>query len=391
MIDLVSSVLAASVGVGQSFLTYAVPFVFVLSIVVFFHELGHFLVARWCGVAVETFSIGFGKALFSWKDKHGTRWQVAWLPLGGYVKFVGDANAISAPGEGEGREAVTEEEAARRAAAGHFHFKPVGQRSLVVAAGPVANFILAIVIFAATFAIVGEQRTLPVVGAVEPGSAAEAAGFAPQDRVLSINGGKIDSFEDMVRAVALSGGSVLTIDVARDGQVVELKAAPRAESQEDPFYGPVYRLGIKSDPEGNGYYVRFGPIAAIAKGVEQTGLVISDSLSAVGRLVSGHGDPSQLSGVVGIAKVSGEVAQRLGFLALLNLAAVLSVSIGLLNLFPIPMLDGGHLLYYAYEAVRGRPLGERAQEFGFRVGIALVLSLMIFATWNDLVKLQIFG
>lgn len=394
MIDLVSSVLAASVGFGQSVLSYALPFIFVLSIVVFFHELGHFLVARWCGVAVEVFSIGFGKALISWNDKHGTRWQVAWLPLGGYVKFVGDANAASAPGSGESRETVSAEEAKRRADAGHFHFKSVGQRSLVVAAGPVANFLLAIVIFAATFAIVGEERIPPKVTAVSEDSAAAQAGFVPGDLILTINGRKIESFGEMQEIVSVSAGSTLAVEVARDGRVVTLTATPQSVEQKDRL-GNVYRLGrlgIASEVDPSEIeYVHYDPVSAIAKGVERTGFMIERTLSFLGRLILGREDASQLSGPLGIAKVSGDVAQQLGFLALLNLAAVLSVSIGLINLFPIPMLDGGHLLYYGYEAVRGRPLGERAQEFGFRVGIALVLSLMIFATWNDLVKLQIFG
>jgi len=393
VIDLVSSVLAASVGAGQSFLSYALPFIFVLSIVVFFHEMGHFLVARWCGVAVETFSIGFGKALVSWRDRHGTRWQVGWLPLGGYVKFLGDANAASTPG-GEAREEVTPEEAARRSKAGHFHFKPVLQRSLVVAAGPVANFLLAIVIFAGTFALIGEERIPARVYEITPNSAAARAGFHAQDVIVAIDGRKIESFGAMQEIVASSAGEELDFDVARDGTVVTLKAAPESIEQTDRF-GNVYRigrLGISSQATAEDIeYVRYNPLSALVKGTERTGFVIERTLSFLGRLVMGREDASQLSGPLGIAKVSGEVAQDLGFLALLNLAALLSVSIGLLNLFPIPMLDGGHLLYYAYEAVRGRPLGERAQEIGFRVGIALVLSLMIFATWNDLVKLQIFG
>ena len=371
---------------GGSLLATIIPFLFVLTIVVFFHELGHFAVARWCGVKVDTFSIGFGHKLFGWRDRKGTEWKVGWLPLGGYVKFAGDENAASLPDEEKLAE-IPESEKAH-----YFHFKPVHQRAAVVAAGPVANFILAIVIFAVLFSVVGRTVATPVVDSVQPDTPAAAAGFQPGDRVVEIDGRDISSFEDMQRIVSVSGGSTLDFTVERGGTQVDLTATPEMRVVTDRF-GNEHRMGmlgiVRNTGEGGVEHVRLGPLAAVGEGVDMTWFIVTQTFSYLGDIIVGSQPADQLGGPLRIAQVSGQVA-TLGFAALLNLTAMLSVSIGLLNLFPVPMLDGGHLLYYGVEAARGKPLGERAQEIGFRIGLALVMSLMVFVTWNDLTQLGVF-
>lgn len=373
-------------GVGGSLISYVIPFLFVLTIVVFFHELGHFLVARWAGVTVETFSIGFGREIYGWNDSKGTRWKISWIPLGGYVKFLGDENAASTPSR-DSLENMTAEQAA-----GNFHAKPLSSRAAVVAAGPVANFILAIVIFAGLILAFGERIVAPLVAEVRVDSAAEAAGFEVGDRVLEISGTRIDSFREMQMIVSFSADERLEIIVERNGENVLLEATPTVHEMTDRF-GNVQRiglLGIGADPDpANSLHVRHDPFTAIWMGVEQTWFIVSRTFQFLGDMIMGREDTSQLRGPLGIAQTSGQVA-TLGLAALINLAAVLSVSIGLINLFPIPMLDGGHLLYYGVEAVRGKPMGDDAQEYGFRIGLALVMMLMVFATWNDLTHLRVF-
>jgi regulator of sigma E protease len=365
---------------GNGFLSYIIPFLFVLTIVVFFHELGHFLVARWCGVRVLVFSIGFGPEIVGFNDRHGTRWKIAAIPLGGYVKFYGDENAASVP-DAEQLAAMTREQREHS-----FFHKGVGARAAIVAAGPIANFILAIVIFAGIFAFYGRQSTTARVDTVQPESAAAAAGFQPGDVVLSIGGRKIDSFSEMQRIVSTSAGETLTIDVDRDGQVVSLKATPALKEIKDSF-GNTHRVGIlgisRSMAPGDLKLERAAPLEAVVMGASETWFVVERTLSYIGGVLTGREAADQLGGPIRIAQVSGQVATA-GLVALIHLAAVLSVSIGLLNLFPIPLLDGGHLLYYAIEAVRRRPLSERAQEVGFRIGLAIVLMLMLFATFNDI-------
>jgi len=374
------NVVAGLTFLGNGFLGYIIPFLFVLTIVVFFHELGHFLVARWCGVRVLVFSIGFGPELIGFNDRHGTRWKLAAIPLGGYVKFFGDDNAASVP-DTDQLAAMTEEQ--RRDS---FFHKSVGARAAVVAAGPIANFILAIVIFAGIFALYGKQSTSARVDTVQAESAAAVAGFKPGDIVLSINGSKIDSFSDMQRIVSASAGESLAIDVDRGGQILTLKAVPALKEIKDSF-GNTHRMGVlgisRSMAPGDLKLVRVGPIDAVVQGVGETWFVIERTLSYIGGVVAGREAADQLGGPIRIAQVSGQVATA-GLVALIHLAAVLSVSIGLLNLFPIPLLDGGHLMFYAIEAVRRRPLSERAQEIGFRIGLAIVLMLMLFATFNDI-------
>lgn len=373
------------VGFGDTALSYILPFLFVLTIVVFFHELGHFIVARWCKVDVRVFSIGFGREIFGFNDKKGTRWRLSWIPLGGYVKFSGDENAASAP-DADVLENMTEEE--RK---GNFHAKSLAQRAAVVVAGPLANFLLAIVIFAAMFTFVGQRQTLPLVDAVTENSAAAQAGFKVGDLVLSINGEPIESFGEMQRIVSVSAGQELTIFVKRKGAEIALKAIPRKQETTDVFGNTIRRglLGIRRSASPDDWVLKkYDPLTSVWMATKETYFVISRTMTYLYDVVTGREKADQLGGPIRIAQVSGQVASA-GFLALMNLAAILSVSIGLINLFPIPMLDGGHLLFYGIEAIRGRPLSEKTQEIGFRIGLALVLMLMIFATWNDLIHLSL--
>ncbi len=368
---------------GGGLVGYLVPFLFVLTIVVFFHELGHFLVARRCGIRVLVFSLGFGPEIAGFNDRHGTRWKLSAVPLGGYVKFFGDENAASAPDQAAAAR-MTEKEKKDS-----FGGQPVGSRAAVVAAGPIANFLLAVLIFAGIFMFVGKQTATARVDAVQPNSAASAAGFKPGDLVLSIDGKKIDGFSDMQRIVSVSSGEPLKIEVERGGVQVTLTATPELREIKDNF-GNAHRIGVlgisRSMTAGDIKTQKMGPFAAAVAGVQETWFVVERTLSYIGGVFAGREAADQLGGPIRIAQVSGEVATA-GFTALMHLTAVLSVSIGLLNLFPIPLLDGGHLLFYGIEAARGRPLSERAQEVGFRIGLAIVVMLMIFATFNDILHL----
>jgi len=368
---------------GGDLIHYVVPFLFVLSVVVFCHELGHFLVARWCGVKILAFSIGFGPELLGFNDRYGTRWRIAAIPLGGYVRFLGDENAASVPDASQ----LSRMSAAERAQS--LPFQPVLKRAAIVAAGPLANFLLAVVIFAGSIMFYGMQTMSARVDAVQPGSAAAAAGFKPGDLVVAIDGRKINDFADMQRIVSDSAGKALAITVKRGGSQVELKATPQLQENKDVF-GNVERiglLGIKRSPApGELKYQPVSPPRAVWLAVHQTWNVIYQTLRYVGGVVTGRQSANQLSGPIGIAHIVGQAA-TISMDLLLQIAGVISVSIGLINLFPIPMLDGGHLLFYLIEALRGRPLSEKAQEFGFRIGFAIVVMLMIFATYNDIIHL----
>lgn len=361
-------------------LAVLLPFLFVLTVVVFIHELGHFVVARWCGVKVKAFSIGFGKEIWGFFDKHGTRWRFAWIPLGGYVKFLDDDNPASVPSRPQLEQMSAEERA------GAFQTKPLAARAAIVSAGPIANFLLAIFIFAVTFTFVGVHVTAPRVDELVPDGAAVAAGFKPGDLIVSIDGQHIETFADMQRVVSGSADRELSFEVNRDGRIVVLKATPARREIADRF-GNKLRVGVigirRNASQQDWEYKRYGPIQSIGLGVRETYFIISRTLSYLNDVALGRESPDQLGGPIRIAEVSGQVAS-VGFVPLLNLTAVLSVSIGLINLFPIPLLDGGHLLFYLVEAVRRKPLSERTQEIGFRIGLAVVLMLMMFATWNDL-------
>jgi regulator of sigma E protease len=363
---------------------YAIPFLFVLTIVVFFHELGHFLVARWAGVKVLTFSLGFGPELVGFNDKHGTRWKISAIPLGGYVKFFGDESEASTPSSAS-LAAMSPQERQNS-----FHHKKVGPRAAIVAAGPIANFLLAIVIFATLFSITGRPITTARVDNVMADSAAAAAGFQKGDVIVAIDGNKIDTFVEMQRTVSAQAGQELSFTVKRGEATLELKATPVLKEMKDSF-GNVHRLGIlgisRATNPGDVLTERVSnPATALVLGAKETWFVVDRTLSYIGGIFTGREAADQLGGPLRIAQISGQVA-TFGFTPLLHLAAVLSVSIGLLNLFPVPLLDGGHLLFYAVEAIRGRPLSERAQEMGFRIGLGLVLMLMVFATYNDILHL----
>ncbi|WOJ90727.1 RIP metalloprotease RseP [Methylocapsa polymorpha] len=372
------SIIAHIWSVGE----YIVPFIFVLSLVVFFHEMGHFLVGRWCGVKVDAFSLGFGPEIISFVDRYGTRWRLAILPLGGYVKFHGDANGAS----------VTDEEAAAAMPAQEravsFFAQKVWKRAAIVAAGPIANFILAIVIFTGVFYFNGRAVLLPLVDNVAAGSAAQDAGFQSGDLIVAIDHSKIDSFEDMQRIVQTSSDTALTFDVDRQGKMLELVATPRRREIKTPFGTTrVGVLGVEAGAKPENWHVQhFGFGESFKRATSETWYVVARTGSYVGGLVMGRESTDQLSGPIRIAEVSGEMA-KIGLAALLNLAAILSISVGILNLLPIPLLDGGHLFYYAVEAAQGKAMHEKAQEFGFKLGLTLVAGLMIFATYNDIVRL----
>ena len=368
---------------GHGFIGYVIPFLFVLTIVVFFHELGHFLVARWAGVKVLAFSLGFGPELAGFNDRHGTRWKISAVPLGGYVKFFGDDTEASTP-SADVLANMTEEERA-----GSFHHKKVGPRAAIVAAGPIANFLLAILIFTCLYTFFGKPSTTARVDKIEVGSAAEAAGFQVGDVVLSIDGSRVDSFTDMQRIVGTNAGDRLTFTVKRGDGTVTLHGTPELREVKDPF-GNVHRIGVlgitRQTGTGDVLTERVDPATALWLGVKETWFVVDRTLAYIGGVFIGREAADQVGGPLRIAQISGQVA-TIGLAALIHLAAVLSISIGLLNLFPVPLLDGGHLLFYAVEAVRGRPLSERAQEMGFRIGLGLVLMLMVFATYNDILHL----
>ncbi|WP_439499057.1 RIP metalloprotease RseP [Bosea sp. (in: a-proteobacteria)] len=369
---------------GSFLLGYLVPFLFVLTIVVFVHELGHFLVGRWCGVDVKVFSIGFGRELFGFEDRHGTRWRFALIPLGGYVKFSGDADASSTPDNSEVAR-MTPEQRARS-----FPAQSIGERAAIVAAGPIANFLLAILIFAGTVYTFGRPILTPRIDQVVVGSAAERAGLRAGDLVLSIDGSSIRSFGDMQRAISTRPNETLSVSVDRAGSTLVLPVTPDlVETSSALGKQRIGVVGVQASRKAEDWTTQhFGFGEAVKVGFSETWFVVERTYDYLSKLVSGRESTDQLSGPIRIAQVSGMVASSGGVLALINLAAILSVSIGLMNLLPVPMLDGGHLMFYAIEALRGRPLSERAQEIGFRVGLGLVLMLMLFVTWNDLVHVR---
>jgi regulator of sigma E protease len=367
-------------------LSYIVPFLFVLTIVVFFHELGHFYAARRCGVRVEVFSVGFGRAIASWYDKHGTQWKIGWLPLGGYVKFFGDENEASASNP-EAMEKLDED-----VRGDTLFYKPLWQRAIVVAAGPVANFILAIIIFASLYSILGQRVTDPVVGLVVEEGAAERGGLQIGDLILAIDGSDISTFSQVRRTVTVNANVMLEFAIDRGGEILKLDITPERVLETDRF-GNEYnlgRLGIAVNAtEESIRHVRYNPITAIWMGVEESYFIVEQTFIVLGRIIMGRESAESLGGPIRIAQLSGQTA-TLGLVALINLTAVLSVSIGLINLFPIPMLDGGHLVFYAYEGLFGKPMSAKAQDIGMRIGLSMVLMLFVFVTWNDLSRLNVF-
>lgn len=382
-------------------LSWTLPFLFVLTIVVTVHEFGHFLAAKACGVAVDRFSLGFGQAILRWRDRSGTEWRLGWVPLGGYVRFAGDENASSVPDSDDlallRREIIAREgpAAVRR----YFHFKPLWQRSIVVVAGPLANFVLSTVLFSLVFAILGENVVPPQVGAIQPGSPAAAAGFQVGDVVTRAAGRRVDSFDDMREIIVVRGGVPIRFEVERAGRSVELIVTPRTGMVSDGIGG--YQqgglIGVSPPATIAEVHRNYGPIESVGRGAHMVWEVLDTTLYYLGRVVRGQVSANQLSGPLGIAQASHALAkagaagehglgnQLLGSVrALLGMVAVYSVGIGFLNLLPIPMLDGGHLLFYAYEAVARRPVGATVQAASYRVGLALLVGLMLFASTNDL-------
>ncbi len=377
--------------------SYLGPFLLVLTVLVFVHELGHYLMARRNGVRVEIFSIGFGPEIYGWDDTHGTRWKISWIPLGGYVKFYGDVGVASQPDpehvaagtgetedENDGGRLLTPEETASS-----YHFKSVGQRSAISVAGPAANFLFAIIMLAGLYAIVGQPFTPADVGGINPDSPAETAGFQVGDRVIEIDGASIERFEEMQHIVRLSLGDPMKIVVLRNDAEIVLNARPKVTEYTDRL-GNVQHIGLLGITRSGVEYVRHGPVSAIVSATKETITITGMTLTAVGQMIVGARTTDDLGGPIQIAKMSGQMAEQ-GIVAIIWFMSVLSINLGLINLFPVPMLDGGHLLFYFFEAVRGRPLSERVQEYGFRIGISMILMLMLFATWNDFSKLPVFG
>ena len=350
-----------------------VAFVVVLGVLVFIHELGHYLAARWCGVHVETFSIGFGRAIASWTDRQGTVWKLAWLPLGGYVKLHGQ----------ERPEDVPSDVRAMWIPGRTFHEKQIGARAIVVAAGPAANFLLAAVLFAGLYATMGRPVAPAVVGEVVAGSAAASAGLMPGDRIAAIDGAPISRFEELQRIVSAAPGRQLALTLRRGDETLSVPVVPAVREAGGRQTGI---LGIR------GGAVEFEPMgagSAVVAGFGQMWSITVQTLDGLWQMISGQRGTEELGGPLRIAQMSGQVAQ-LGFVSLVSFIAVLSVNLALINLFPIPILDGGHLLFFLAEAIRGRPLPPRAQEYGMRAGLALILALFVFATWNDLGHLGLF-
>lgn len=456
--------------VGLSLAGTILAFLFVLTIIVFVHEMGHFLAARWCGMGVSTFSVGFGPELIGFTDRKGTRWKLSAIPLGGYVKFLGDENEASVS-DRNALAAMTPEERSRT-----FAGKSVGARAFVVAAGPAANFVLAIFIFTVMLLISGRSVVAPRIDYVAPGGPAAVAGFEPGDVVIAVDGSTVEGFAEVDRLVGLSPGRALRFTVERNGETLDLTATPDSEPAPGGFGGvigslgiqgpamppvvtqiqpgspaaiagfevgdvvrsidgkqvtnfedirgivgprpgqalpvvlerdgeelrvevtpegaagpdgqPVGRLGVVgSFAEGDMQEVTFGPLAALSNGVSETWFITERTVTYLYRVIVGEESANQLGGPIMVAKISGDAA-RMGLAVLLNVAAVLSISIGIINLFPVPMLDGGHLLFFGIEAIRGRPLSERVQEIGFRIGFVAVIALMIFAFRNDIINLN---
>lgn len=369
---------------GFSLLLIILRFVVVLTVVVFIHELGHYLVARWNGVDCEAFAIGFGPEIFGFNDKNNCRWKLCAVPLGGYVKFLGDANSASMPDfEGDAEETLTERERA-----GRFEFKKTWQKASVVAAGPIANFILAIAIFSASFYFVGRYVSDPVVSEVLENSAAEAAGFKQGDVITKINEDEVTSFADIPRAVGPNHGRELLFTVNRNGEEVKIPVTPRKTERTDRFGNTqeTGMLGIATKAEdANVRLKEFGALEAVTAGVDETYFVIKRTLQYIGGIFQGRESPNQISGPIGIANTVSDFWGE-GLQNVIILTAILSVSIGLLNLFPIPILDGGHLVFYAYEGLFGKPVNPKVQELAFRFGFVLLIGLMLFATNNDIVR-----
>ncbi|HIC11409.1 MAG: RIP metalloprotease RseP [Candidatus Pelagibacter sp.] len=363
------------------------PFIVLILVVVFIHEYGHYYFAKKYGVKVTDFSIGFGKELFGWNDKLGTRWKICWIPLGGYVKFFGDRNVFSQSDQEEIIKKYSEEERKKL-----FILKPLYQRSLIVAAGPIANFILAIVIFLFIYMFVGKDFTPAVINEVQKDSPAEVAGLMKNDVILEIDGTEVKSILDVSKLITLSTSDFIDFKVSRYDQDVLLKVKPNIVETEDNLGNKINKrmIGIMVGPYNNKVnHVKLGPAKALYYSLNEVYFVTISSLKYLGSILTGSGDSSQLGGPIRIAKITGQVAQ-FGIVPFLSIMAYISISLGLINLFPIPLLDGGHLMFYGFEKILGRPLSQKTQEGFFRIGMFLLLFIMFFATYNDLKDLGLF-
>ncbi len=352
-----------------------VAFFVALLLIVFVHEFGHYIVARWCGVKSEVFSVGFGKELFGFNDKRGTRWKLALWPIGGYVKFAGDANAASQPD--------TSEES--KHTAGSLHSQPVLQRAAIVAAGPLANFILAIVIFTLGFMFVGSGYMRPVIDEVLAGSPAETAGIRKGDEIVSIDGAPITNYHAVQETVMFRPDETLVVGIKRDGAIITLNVLAKAKEIKDDFGGTfrIGQMGVSHTKRADEPLIeRLPPHLALMKGAERTWFIISTTGKTLKKLFMGTESVKRIGGAISIGKGAGDAASD-GPMAFVTFIAFLSVSIGIVNLLPIPMLDGGHLVFYAIEALRGKPLGPVAQEWGYRIGFTCVVMLMLLGLFND--------
>ena len=366
---------------------YLIPFLILITIVVFIHEYGHYYFAKRYGVGVTDFSIGFGKELFGWNDKSGTRWKICWIPLGGYVKFFGDRNVFSQTEQQEVIDKYSEEDRNKL-----FILKPLYQRSLIVAAGPLANFVLAILIFSMINMFVGKDMTPAVVHEVQVDSPAYEAGIQKNDKIISIDNNKVQSILEVSTFISTSTAEIIEFTVLRNEKTVTLKVKPNLVQSKDALGNNVKKrmIGIKLSPLNNAFKKqRLGPSKAIYYSVKEVWFVSVTSLKVLGSMLMGSADSSQLGGPIRIAKITGQVSQY-GLIPFLSIMAYISISLGLINLFPIPMLDGGHLMFYFFEKILGRPLRQRTQEGFFRIGLFLLFSLMFFVTFNDLRDLGLF-
>jgi len=376
--------------VTQSILSFLwnpiLTFLIGITILVFVHEFGHYIVARWCKVRVEIFSVGFGKEIFGWTDKNGTRWKIASIPLGGYVKMFGEGDAIIRDEDSQSEREMTEAE--RKVS---FYHKRLSHRAYIVAAGPAINFIFAILAFAILFFAVGvptpvSDKQLSVVGSVLPNSPAYHSGFSAGDKILAINGNGILYFSELKKIVEASAGQKLSVKILRGKKEKILNVIPKpTDIKIDGQYKKVGRLGITGDP-GELVNIKQGFSEALLNGCVKTYEFSKRILVFVGNIFIGKESTSELGGILRIADISGKVADQ-GFANYISFLAILSINLGLINLFPIPMLDGGHLAFYFFEALRGKPLAEKTQEYGLRVGFALVIALFLFVTWNDFINL----
>ncbi|MBB2685795.1 RIP metalloprotease RseP [Rhizobium sophoriradicis] len=357
-----------------------VTFILVLSLLVFVHEMGHYLVGRWSGIRILAFSVGFGPEIFGFTDRYGTRWKISAIPLGGYVRFFGDEDVSSKP-DNDGIAAMSEEDRARS-----FAGAKLWKRAATVAAGPIANFLLAIAIFAVLFSVYGRMIADPVVAEVAPDGAAAAAGILPGDLLVAIDGNKVETFDDVRRYVAIRPSQKIIVTVERGGQKLDVPMVPQRTDRTDQFGNKIElgQIGIITNKEAGNFRLRtYTPLEAVREGVIESAGIVTGTFKYIANIFAGSMRADQLGGPIRVAQASGQMAS-LGIGAVLQLAAALSVSIGLLNLMPVPVLDGGHLMFYAVEAVRGRPLGSKAQEIAFRIGLAMILTLMVFTTWNDI-------